>query len=578
MGSNQIRDQETLGSTTNRFRPIRFASCIRSLDLAKSSFVQTQSITSNVTMSVSTFGQQLVHTEKKHRDRAFRKLRQFLQLQSATWSALDVEKLWKALFYSMWMSDKMVIQHELALNLADLVDIFPSPEMKLLYVDTFFLTMAREWPGIDSLRLDKFYTLIRKMFFKVFQLEEQKVTVEQWTSIFTTRIFTPEPRTSTGLMLHVLDIYVVELNKALVSDTSTIQLWLQPMYSLLASESDRIVVHRAAEQVFRLLLPTAEDTENDDDDAKLDLPEEEQSLTTKTSLFPQFDRQAVHDALFQLASSEGLIVERNRKILYQLVHEFHHHCENKTTTKSSESSNVKAHHHHSVAQKVEEKQKPKEVSSTTDETTKSKSKSSTKPQNKRKQLDTDEKRSSTETLKKSKNSKVDHQLMEVVVTPSPAAASPEVDDRKTSHSDQEKTKKKKKKEKASKERDVMESEPQDEPALLPPVLQEGQDQKKVLTTEAPEQLAKKVTFGKNQTRDVMSIKKLQETLKKKRKLSDDTTTSVTHPVLKKTDDAILVRTTSSSSSSGQRKKKSSSSLSLQRQRNKGSTKTRVGRK
>lgn len=52
----------------------------------------------------------------------------------------------------MWMSDKPLIQHELARKLAALLHVLPSEEQRFLYMRAFFSTMNREWSGIDRYR------------------------------------------------------------------------------------------------------------------------------------------------------------------------------------------------------------------------------------------------------------------------------------------------------------------------------------------------------------------------------------------------------------------------------------------
>lgn len=90
-------------------------------------------------------------TEKKYRDLALKKLSVYLT-KKTEWTDLEWDKLWKALFYCMWMSDKRPIQEELSSNLASLVHTLPSVELALGFVHSFFRTMHREWHGIDGLR------------------------------------------------------------------------------------------------------------------------------------------------------------------------------------------------------------------------------------------------------------------------------------------------------------------------------------------------------------------------------------------------------------------------------------------
>ena len=46
----------------------------------------------------------------------------------------------------------------------------PNAFSSILYCETFVSTMEREWHGIDRLRMDKFYLLIRLMLHQIFVL------------------------------------------------------------------------------------------------------------------------------------------------------------------------------------------------------------------------------------------------------------------------------------------------------------------------------------------------------------------------------------------------------------------------
>lgn len=56
----------------------------------------------------------------------------------------------------MWMSDKMLIQEELAESLSKLVHCFHEKNTIVLYTSCALKTLAKEWFGIDQYRLDKF--------------------------------------------------------------------------------------------------------------------------------------------------------------------------------------------------------------------------------------------------------------------------------------------------------------------------------------------------------------------------------------------------------------------------------------
>jgi ribosomal RNA-processing protein 1 len=83
-------------------------------------------------------------------------------------SELDILKLWKGLFYALWMCDRPLPQQALAQDLADLIYVLPQQgdggeEVVAAWLRGFWATMAREWTGIDVLRMDKFLLLVRRV-------------------------------------------------------------------------------------------------------------------------------------------------------------------------------------------------------------------------------------------------------------------------------------------------------------------------------------------------------------------------------------------------------------------------------
>jgi ribosomal RNA-processing protein 1 len=150
--------------------------------------------------------------EKHTRDKALKSLTLYL-VKKKEWSDLDLDKIWKALFYCMWMSDKPKIQQELAENLSKLIHSVPSISLQMRFLQSFFKTIHREWHGIDGLRLDKFYRLIRKMLFQSFSLLGSVNWKEAATfaTHLSQEILSKLPN---GLRLHFCDIYIEELHKA----------------------------------------------------------------------------------------------------------------------------------------------------------------------------------------------------------------------------------------------------------------------------------------------------------------------------------------------------------------------------
>jgi len=72
----------------------------------------------------------------------------------------ELLKIWKGLFYCMWVQDEPLLQEELADTISQLVHVVNNSEAQHLFIQTFWQTMNREWKGIDRLRLGK-YCMVR---------------------------------------------------------------------------------------------------------------------------------------------------------------------------------------------------------------------------------------------------------------------------------------------------------------------------------------------------------------------------------------------------------------------------------
>ncbi|KAK3389488.1 hypothetical protein B0H63DRAFT_492421 [Podospora didyma] len=109
------------------------------------------------------FIKNLASSDRKIRTSALASLQSFLsarQVASAL-GPLDVLKLWKGLFFAMWMCDRAIPQQNLCAELADLIFILPRDAV-VPWLRGFWTTMSREWTGIDVLRMEKFLLLVRR--------------------------------------------------------------------------------------------------------------------------------------------------------------------------------------------------------------------------------------------------------------------------------------------------------------------------------------------------------------------------------------------------------------------------------
>ncbi|KAH8731231.1 hypothetical protein GQ44DRAFT_699549 [Phaeosphaeriaceae sp. PMI808] len=162
------------------------------------------------------FIRHLTSSDKKVRDQALDSLRTFLSAQSEI-SNLDLLKLWKGLFYCLWMQDKPALQQALSRDLASLLPDLRTPVV-IPFLRAFWLTMAREWAHIEALRLDKYLYLIRQYLNASFQFlsrqKWKKSVLNQWNEIMEeTPLNTTDMKIPNGVRYHVLDTWVDEMEK-----------------------------------------------------------------------------------------------------------------------------------------------------------------------------------------------------------------------------------------------------------------------------------------------------------------------------------------------------------------------------
>jgi ribosomal RNA-processing protein 1 len=162
------------------------------------------------------FIRNLASSDKKVRDGALDSLKTYLGAQSEI-SELDLLKLWKGLFYCLWMQDKPALQQGLSRDLASIVSSLRT-KVVLPFIRAFFLTMSREWTHIEALRLDKYLYLIRQYLNASFAFlsrnKWKKSLLEQWNAVVEEiPLECQNMRIPNGLRYHVMDIWVDEMEK-----------------------------------------------------------------------------------------------------------------------------------------------------------------------------------------------------------------------------------------------------------------------------------------------------------------------------------------------------------------------------
>jgi len=136
---------------------------------------------------------------------------------------LDYMKLWKGLYFGMWMSDKRPVQQELAVNMALLHNDIPR-EKQTVWLDAFWETMEEAWENLDTHRMSKFLLFTRIVVaeaFKAFrvhgwELEELRSAARTFTRATAAAASGAGPNVhSLGLLLQFVRMFWDELKPQL---------------------------------------------------------------------------------------------------------------------------------------------------------------------------------------------------------------------------------------------------------------------------------------------------------------------------------------------------------------------------
>ncbi|XP_049641379.1 ribosomal RNA processing protein 1 homolog B [Suncus etruscus] len=210
------------------------------------------------------FAQRLASHEKGVRERAARRLRQYIsaktQREAGGFTQEELLKIWKGLFYCMWLQDEPLLQEELAVTMSQLIHVVDNSEAQHLFIQTFWQTMNREWKGIDRLRLNKYYMLIRLVLRQSFEVLKrngwEKSRVQPLLNALTKEVLHPESQSPNGVRFHFIGIYLEELSKVggkeLLADQN-LQL-IDPFCKVAAETRDHTLVQTIARSVFEAIV------------------------------------------------------------------------------------------------------------------------------------------------------------------------------------------------------------------------------------------------------------------------------------------------------------------------------------
>jgi len=207
------------------------------------------------------FGKRLAHTDKIVREKGFVVLKKWLK-KHPDLTRLDFMKLWKGLYFAVWMADKRPVQQELAVNIALLLNDVPK-EKQAMWIDTFWETMVTAWEKLDIHRITKYLQLIRIVIaesFKVMRVsgwpeDDLRALGETFTQAAPMKAKGSHNAHSLALLLQFTRIFWEELRPQLEAASSTpkqaILALLEPFCVIAETSSQESLVRHVHENIFR---------------------------------------------------------------------------------------------------------------------------------------------------------------------------------------------------------------------------------------------------------------------------------------------------------------------------------------
>mmetsp|Transcript_59227 Transcript_59227/g.118854 ORF Transcript_59227/g.118854 Transcript_59227/m.118854 type:complete len:460 (+) Transcript_59227:143-1522(+) len=216
------------------------------------------------------FARKLASGESRKRKQAIAGLQAWLRGRSAAspqgvLPELELRKLWRGLFFCMWLADKAPVQNELAQKIAGLVHCFKNAQGVHSWLLICGMTIRGEWGRLDKYRLDKFYILLRIVVRESFVWLRNVSWDEESVGIVGAAMdeaFFAHPQPN-GIRLHIADLFLDELfavnvnskNPSWMPDTEAVLSLLRPLISRVATVDDKTFFSRTLENVV-LALPT----------------------------------------------------------------------------------------------------------------------------------------------------------------------------------------------------------------------------------------------------------------------------------------------------------------------------------
>ncbi|CAG8950283.1 hypothetical protein HYFRA_00006775 [Hymenoscyphus fraxineus] len=217
------------------------------------------------TIEQTPFVKQLAANDRPTRDKALESLKTYLSGRRAL-PPLELLKLHKGLFYSLWLSDRPIPQQNLASSLASLLGVLPA-ETLIPFLRAFWQTMAREWTNIDVLRMEKFLLLVRRYVGATLSVLKEggweKDRVQEVLDVYEEiPLSVGDVRVPMGLRFHVIDVWVDELERmGLLEDAGVdgkgrvLEQVMAPLVKLREGSPTKIVRRKAGDALADERIP-----------------------------------------------------------------------------------------------------------------------------------------------------------------------------------------------------------------------------------------------------------------------------------------------------------------------------------
>lgn len=183
--------------------------------------------------------------------------------------------------------------------------------------------MRREWAGIDALRLDKFYLLIRRFVSKGFSL----INKNSWDLEFVKVIVnclddatfgsTDKLLHGNGVKYHVASVFLEELTPFLPVKEEVLEVMFKPFFTVMGKFGDKVLLGKIKSGLFDVLLKNGRRLL----EVKKSGEEGGEGNADVVNLGTIALAMGFGSKLFELASAPDC-VQGNRKVLFELHREF----------------------------------------------------------------------------------------------------------------------------------------------------------------------------------------------------------------------------------------------------------------